>query len=1008
MRIVLDMQGVQVALRRGEVEPLDLRFAWELLHYGRQHTIMLALNGAFQDTIEPVRALFYGRLPQDNIRVWYAPDSVRTHRKIPEWLREAFLASLDPDVIHVGGLYEGIDEGRVFSVGAWDTTTPVSLMESQPGVPVGMGQKRWNSLCQHRRVMAGRAAWRFSAGHPVADVLAAWEAEGKRQVAATEGGRPRLAFVTPLPPAQTGVADYAVELLPLLARHYEIDLVVTQDQVDLMSVQGCGTLRDVAWLREQGEQLERVLYHVGNSPYHVPMLELLKEVPGTVVLHDFFLSGLMSSLGPEAEGQTWHGALYVSHGHVALRDDSLTPRETHWHYPVNWPVLSQAQGVIVHSRYAQILARQWWGEGVAQDWRVIPLLRAPAPLRDRNEVRRRLGYEADQFLVCSFGMTGATKLNDRLLSCWLDSCLAKDERARLVFVGENEAGDYGARLLQIIRERGMVDRVQVTGFVQKETFQDYLDAADMAVQLRTLSRGETSAAVLDCMNHGLPVVVNAHGSAAEQDSGGVWMLPDAFEDRELISAIETLYQDAPCRVALGEKARQIVHSVHDPAGCAQLYAEAIESFHAHRHKPLRALIQAMADQATWHHDDPALLELAHDLAVTFPMPRPQRRLFLDVSAICRDDLKTGIQRVVRALICALLELPDVPYRIEPVYIVQHRGVFQFCYARCYTARLLGYPDIGLPDDPLDPQAGDVMLALDLAGGWMVGAERSGLIRRYRELGVSVHAVVYDLLPLRLPLAFPPGAEEGHRKWLEAITTFDGAIGISRRVADDVRAWLAEEGIQRVNQRPYDVRWFHLGADVENTFPSRGLPPDAEQVLRQLRAAPSFLMVGTVEPRKGHALVVDAFEQLLQEDCVVNLVIVGKQGWMVDELADKLRMHQERQRHLFWLEGVSDEYLEALYACATCLVAASLDEGFGLPLIEAAQHGLPILARDIPVFREVAGEHADYFTATTGQDLARCLRDWLASHQRGTHAPSSGMPWLTWRDSARQLLGCLPA
>jgi glycosyltransferase involved in cell wall biosynthesis len=162
------------------------------------------------------------------------------------------------------------------------------------------------------------------------------------------------------------------------------------------------------------------------------------------------------------------------------------------------------------------------------------------------------------------------------------------------------------------------------------------------------------------------------------------------------------------------------------------------------------------------------------------------------------------------------------------------------------------------------------------------------------------------------------------------------------------------------------------------------------------------MVGTLEPRKGHAQVLDAFEQLWRDKHEMNLVLVGKQGWLVESLTERLRNHPEMNNRLFWLEGISDEYLEAVYADSTCLIAASYGEGFGLPLIEAAQHKLPIIARDIRVFREVAGEHAFYFSAATSDELAQSITDWLALYRTKEHPRSDQMSWLTWKDSAWQL------
>ena len=107
-----------------------------------------------------------------------------------------------------------------------------------------------------------------------------------------------------------------------------------------------------------------------------------------------------------------------------------------------------------------------------------------------------------------------------------------------------------------------------------------------------------------------------------------------------------------------------------------------------------------------------------------------------------------------------------------------------------------------------------------------------------------------------------------------------------------------------------------------------------------------------------------------------------------------------------MDGISDEYLEKVYAASTCLVAASYGEGFGLPLIEAAQHGLPVIARDIPVFREVAGEGAFYFSGQSPEDLSQSIKRWLTLRNTDSHPKPSGIHWLTWQQSAAQIKSVL--
>jgi len=962
----------------------------------------MALNGLFPDTIEPIRAAFNNLLPQKNIRVWYAPSPARKsqheniwRRKAAELIREALIASLKPDVIFIPHCIEGYQDGSITSIGLFslDLITVVAI-DTLAEAPIDVDNrdeyirmhehlKRANLLLVLPPLTLGEVCRQLEL--PQERVNVGWmfgEAEPDPQDAATQtikllkifneltikspqvlrlptGVRPKLAYVSPLPPERSGIADYSAELLPQLVRYYDIDVIVAQAEIASPWITANCGVRTVDWFLQNAHRYNRVLYHFGNYPYHQQMFDLLDHVPGVVVLHDFHLGDIHCYR--EAYNGSPHGwtrALYESHGYGAVaerfrvRNDAGVVRK----YPANLGVLQQAQGVIVHSEYSRHLASEWYGKDFAPDWKVIPLLRTPSAGIDRAQSRTALGWKTDDFVVCSFGILGPSKLNHRLLEAWLQSRLAVNAHCVLVFVGDDRGGDYGAKLRKIIRARGMGKRIRIIGWVDMPTFRNYLAAADIAVQLRVQSRGETSGAVLDCMNHALPTIANANGCMSDLPSDAVWMLPDAFEDGKLALALETLWQDGERRTVMGALAREVILTRHAPRACARQYAEAIEQFYSrfHSQSTCHALTNAIAELDGHHPTDAECRAIARSL----PVRQPVRQFLLDVSAMYRDDLRTGIQRVARALVMAMLESPPTGYRTEPVYLTKQGGAWHYRYARRYTLGLLECPQSALTDEVVEPQNGDVLLALDLSGQMLIEAAAAGLFNYYRNIGVAVYSVVYDLLPLRMPQYFPQGMDATHTRWLHAISKFDGAFCISRSVADELGAWLKTNSPQCL--RPLKINWFHLGSDVNNSVPTCGLPGDVNHVLKKLAHCPNFLTVGTVEPRKGYAQLLEAFDLLWAKGIKVNLVIIGKQGWMVETLVKKLRTHSGLGKRLFWFEGISDEYLEKIYSASTCLIAASEGEGFGLPLIEVTRHKLPIIARDIPVFREVIGEHGFYF------------------------------------------------
>ena len=390
-----------------------------------------------------------------------------------------------------------------------------------------------------------------------------------------------------------------------------------------------------------------------------------------------------------------------------------------------------------------------------------------------------------------------------------------------------------------------------------------------------------------------------------------------------------------------------------------------------------------------------LAECARSLSRNLQNVSPSKRLLLDVSVIVHSDAKSGIQRVVRSIASSILQSPPRNLTVLPIYL--DTGLY-----RIATSFLSKHASS--IDEVIYPSSGDIYLALDL--NMHLTSELGSVYSEMKQRGVALHVIVYDLLLARHPEWWLPPNPEMFRGWLDLVTELaDSLICISADVAKDTEHWLEENQPTRFFPGP-KVSQFHLGADFENSVPSTGLGTDYDAVTKAISLRKTFLMVGTLEPRKGHKQVLEAFEILWSTNSDVNLVIVGKEGWLVQDTVEKIRSHHELDQRLFLLDGVSDEYLQNIYTESDCLIAASLAEGFGLPLIEAAKHNIPIIARDLPVFREVASSYAYYFTGMTAVDLAEAVDEWIALYSKNKHPSNNSMPYITWHQSANQLLASI--
>ncbi len=614
-----------------------------------------------------------------------------------------------------------------------------------------------------------------------------------------------------------------------------------------------------------------------------------------------------------------------------------------------------------------------------------------------SAVRAKYGIEGDY--VFYFGGGDPCKNIPRLLEGYSILSKKTKENLSLVLGGRSfkydPYGDSHNELASKVAALGLNgNKVLTPGFIADEDLPALLAGSVCFVFPSTFEGFGLPA--LEAMACGAAVIGSNQSGVAEVIANPEALF-DPYDVQAISQKIQQVFEDQSFRSRLREagvaRARQFSWAKAAKEFLA-ICQDALESRtikpSGYAGEPIRKAINAMRPFVPALDGD-QLSSLARMLDESLP-PAGKPTFYLDVSSVVQQDDRSGIQRVTRAVATEMLDLPPLGYDVELVYAkTDHENFYR---ANGYKRKALGR-DAPFADDYVAFKPGDVLLFLDLAPRMAINHRQ--YIRYLRDMGVQVYFFVHDLIPLQRPEWFSAGGVEEFRELMDTVATADGVLCSSKAVADDVRAFVLprlQEG-----HRPYRIGFSHLGTDIARSAPSLGLPESAASVLAELGARPTLLMLGTLEPRKGHRQTLAAFELLWKQGIDANLAIVGRWGWKMGKFDAELRGHSEYGRRLFWLHGITDEYLDRIFAQSDCLIAASEAEGFGLPLVEAAQHGLPVLARDIPVFREVTHGNAMFFPDR--QDpaaIADTAQQWLA--ERSSDATAMPMPVRPrrWRDT----------
>jgi glycosyltransferase involved in cell wall biosynthesis len=404
----------------------------------------------------------------------------------------------------------------------------------------------------------------------------------------------RIAYFSPLNPQRSGISDYSEELLPHLAARAEIDLFTDGFRPSdgaLADGFRCFDYRSEPAHLARLAAYDAALYHVGNDHrYHAGIYEAALAHPGVVVLHDFSLQNFFLGLARERrdmgiyldELEACHGrAMRAGAEEMLVRGAVPTFQTDPVWFPLNCRLLRASDAVVVHSEWSRARVR---AAAPGTPVRRINHHVLPAPPSKRGAARAGGRVE-----IASFGHVTTEKGIGRTLG----ALAALRERCdfHYTLVGQPDNFDVS----ELVRSHGLSDRFTLTGYVTLEEFQRRIAEADVAVNLRERTVGETSGSVCRAMAAGVPVVVSNIGWFAELPDDAVVKIDVGEEaDTQLRAYLARLIEDEHLRRRIGENARRHAATEHAIERSAREYLDFIEESITRRVR--RRLLRAASDE----------------------------------------------------------------------------------------------------------------------------------------------------------------------------------------------------------------------------------------------------------------------------------------------------------------------------------------------------------------------------------------------------------------------------
>jgi glycosyltransferase involved in cell wall biosynthesis len=408
----------------------------------------------------------------------------------------------------------------------------------------------------------------------------------------------RVAFLSPLPPAPTGIADYTADVLAVLADHHEIEAFHAQPSVDRSRLPAGCDVRPASELepRYHEKPHDVVVYQMGNGPAHAFLYDHLSRIPGLLCLHDLVLHHSRAAQFLEAEAvrawrqdpasvaareaarpwlDSWRAELAYSYPEAGERlfaallgtVGDLLP----YAYPLFRVPVEASRLVAVHNDF---MARAVRDEVPGTEVVVLPQPASRVPV-EREKVaalRRRLGFADDDVVVAAFGLLTPEKRIETVARA-VARAAAWVPDLRLLLAGPVPDAP---RLEGLLERLGVARRTVVTGRLPLEALPVHMEAADIVVHLRYPTARETSAALLRVLAQGRATIVSDLEHQAGLPADAVVRVDVAREEAEVTREVLRLAGDPETRAALGRRAAAFVREEHSPDRVREAWDRALE------------------------------------------------------------------------------------------------------------------------------------------------------------------------------------------------------------------------------------------------------------------------------------------------------------------------------------------------------------------------------------------------------------------------------------------------